>query len=43
MKKYAYKAVVSQFKLLDKYNLIENYMTEVLPCAIKFYKYYKNK
>ena len=43
MKKYAYKAVVNRFKLLDKYNLIENYMTEVLPCAIKFYKYYKNK
>lgn len=43
MKKYAYKVVVNRFKLLDKYNLIENYMTEVLPCAIKFYKYYKNK
>ncbi len=37
----AYKRVVWKFKLLDKYNLIENYIKEVLPCAIKFYKYYK--
>lgn len=43
MEKQVYKVVVGQFKLLDKYNLIENYMTEVLPCAIKFYRFYKKQ
>lgn len=39
---FVFKQVVYRFKLLDKYNLIENHITEVLPCAIKFFKYYKN-
>ena len=37
----AFKQIVFSFKLLDKYNLIENHIKEVLPCAIKIYKYYK--
>lgn len=38
--KYAFRKTVWHFKMLDKCNLIENYVKEVLPCAIKFYKYY---
>lgn len=36
----AFRKVVWRFKMLDKCNLIENHMKEVLPCAIKFYMYY---
>ena len=38
--KSAFRKVVWRFKMLDKCNLIENHMKEVLPCAIKFYMYY---
>ena len=37
----AFQWVVWRFKMLDKYNFLENHVKEVLPCAIKFYKFYK--
>lgn len=30
-----------RFRMLDKYNFLENHVKEVLPCAIRFYKFYK--
>lgn len=32
---------VWRFRLLDRYNLIENHIFEVIPCAIKFNRFYK--
>ena len=43
MTQFVFKKVVWRFKLLDKYNFIENHIKEVLPCAIKFFKYYKEQ
>lgn len=37
----SYKIKTLQFKILEKFNLIENNLIEVVPCAIKFYMYYK--
>lgn len=37
----AFKLVVWRFKMLDKFNLIENHFKEVLPCAIRFLMFYK--
>lgn len=31
-----------RFKLLDKYNLVENHIKEVIPCAYIFWKIYKS-
>lgn len=32
---------VIHFQLLEKYNLIENHLKEVVPCAWRFYKFYR--
>lgn len=37
----SYEIVKWQFKFLEKWDLIHNQLTEVLPVAIKFYKLYK--
>lgn len=37
----AFKLVGWRFKMLDKFNLIENHLKEVLPCAIRFFTFYK--
>lgn len=41
MTKFHYAFNVFFFRLLDKYNFVENHIKEVLPCAIKFYIFYK--
>lgn len=38
--KLTFLITVLRFKVLENYNLIENHIKEVLPCAVKFLKYY---
>ncbi len=38
--RYEFRLVTIRFWLLAKYNVLEMYMKEILPCALKFFWYY---
>lgn len=43
LSKFSFKLITLRFKFLSIYNLLENHIIEVAPCALKIYKSYKTK